>query len=101
MLLHSAFCEEETLSIEDIDSSGESNLFDVYPNPFNSTVTIKGSFEGILTYYIYDISGRLILTKNLNSNKSFDIDLNLLESGTYILSIENGSLLSSAKIVKL
>ncbi|NEN25069.1 T9SS type A sorting domain-containing protein [Cryomorpha ignava] len=101
MLLHSAFCEEETLSIEDIDSSGESNLFDGYPNPFNSTVTIRGTFEGILTYYIYDISGRLILTKNFNSDKSFDIDLKSIESGTYILLIETDFEISSSKIIKL
>lgn len=63
--------------------------FDVFPNPTSNEVTIEtSSIKNKLI--LYDISGKLILVENFNSNKT-RINLSNFKNGTYILELRNNN----------
>ncbi|BEV03959.1 T9SS type A sorting domain-containing protein [Chryseobacterium gambrini] len=72
------------------------NIIDVYPNPFNSFITVKG--EGLKSYELYDISGKLLkqgslLQKTINTND--------LIKGEYLLKIiTDKNIIKVKKIIK-
>lgn len=63
-------------------ANAEEVEFEVYPNPFTSSINIKG--ENLKSFEIYDISGKLIKQGNLNQKV---IHLNDIVKGEYILKI--------------
>lgn len=64
-------------------SKKDENLtsYKVYPNPTSNFINIEGDFESIK---IYDLSGKLIMTKN-TSDKT--IDVSSLAKGEYVLKL--------------
>lgn len=70
----------------------------VYPNPFATTFTID-SKEKINQYFIYDITGKLLIASN--SKTDLDNQTLTLQSGVYVLQLEtaNGSV-SNQKLIK-
>ena len=74
----------------------------IYPNPatINSTLNIKS--EGAINKIeIYNLSGRLVSTKKLNSNsESFSLsDLKISSSGMYIVNIHSDKSVISQKLI--
>ena len=68
-----------------------------FPNPVSNVVTIE--FEDEIRFHtikVYDVSGRLITTENVQNNQ---VDLSNLESGTYILRTEK-NVIKPIKIIK-
>ena len=59
----------------------------VYPNPSKDFVIIKNEKTEKLSYQIFDISGKLILSGKAKSNEK--IDIQTLEKGNYFLQIQN------------
>ena len=57
--------------------------FSVYPNPAQNEIQIVG-VEGVVS--IADMSGKVLLTKNLNNNA---FDISTLSAGSYIISVDN------------
>jgi hypothetical protein len=86
--------------VEIANNYGISDLLEtkiyIYPNPTTSSLTING-ITNINTAEVYNISGKLLLTKQLNTNQ---LDISSLAKGLYLikLSTEEGSLVS--KFVK-
>lgn len=77
--------------VSGIDESVDINLsFAVYPNPTNNILWIKkdGDKGRMLTYSIYDITGKLIGNGNLINNET-SIHLGGMVSSTYLLKIYN------------
>jgi hypothetical protein len=69
---------------------------DVYPNPFNSFITVKG--EDLKSYELYDISGKLLKQGNLLQKT---INTNDLIKGEYLLKIiTNRNIIKVKKIMK-
>jgi len=64
-------------------------LITIYPNPATNTLYTNG-LTGINTVEVYDISGKLLLSKQLNSNQ---IDISSLAKGLYFIKLttEEGS----------
>ena len=62
----------------------------IYPNPAKDFISIKSEKTENLSYQIFDISGKLILSGKSKSNEK--IDIQTLEKGNYFLQIqsENG-----------
>lgn len=61
----------------------------LFPNPATETITVSGNFEGEkkqMLAYIYDLQGQLIKTTTLTNN--FNVPINDLEVGLYLMSIE-------------
>jgi len=82
--------------------SKDKKQYFIYPNPFQSTLNIEFNKDIILnkTINIYDVNGRLLLTKAAPGNAQ--IDVKQLTAGTYVIKIndENGKLLYNGKVVK-
>lgn len=82
--------EEESLNSKNIE---------IYPNPTNSSVSIRCSET--LKLYVYDNMGKLILSDELVENNKL-IDINNFEKGVYSFKcIQNDGTTTIKKIVKL
>ena len=72
--------------------------FEVYPNPFSSSITIHSkSSEGSIK--LMDISGKVVATKELD-NLTFEFDLSALKQGIYFLELSQGNQKTIKKIIK-
>jgi len=69
----------------------------VYPNPANNLVTVKS--EGNFTFTLYDVTGKLILTRKCNTSEG--IDVSRYTSGMYFYQINSqaASIIKTGKLV--
>ncbi len=88
-----------TLAVEEF---GFEN-FKVFPNPNNGTfmIQLNGSLERNIIIELFDIRGRIILTKSFQNVGDFnqEIQLNHVQSGMYILNVNDGLRKSSKKLI--
>ena len=70
----------------------------VYPNPFRSVVSVEADREA-QSVSVYDVYGRL-LKQEIVSGKRFEIDLEGLSAGVYLMQVEYGDSRSFYRIVK-
>ncbi|GEM_PF-4337307 len=87
----------QSLSIQNINTGSSFLLF---PNPTKNNITISGlnKFE-LNEMKIFNITGDLVLTSNLNEEKT-TFDLSNLLNGVYILEIANNDGIIREKIIK-
>ena len=88
----------------DVYSSVENHSMDndiiVYPNPFVNELYIRtGESNEVVSIQISDISGQLVFEQIIDKGQS-TIDLSKLNSGIYILRVENEQFSSKKVIVK-
>lgn len=89
----------QEIAIGDVTGLSESLAScSVYPNPFRSVVSVEAGKEaqGIR---VYDVYGRL-LKQEVVSGKRFEIDLEGLSAGVYLMQVEYGDSRSFYRIVK-
>lgn len=67
--------------------SNNSREFQIYPNPVGNEATITTAHDNIIN--VYDVHGRLVLSKFLNAGKN-SVSMAELPSGIYILLLQNG-----------
>lgn len=92
--------------IKDIDNS--KNALIVYPNPANTSISVKYNFEQAATasVRVMDIFGRTVINNALGfqtvGEKEFNVNLNGLAQGLYTIEIstENGRATNRFSIVK-
>lgn len=65
--------------------------YKVYPNPFNTQITIDIGLAEKMEFRLYNPIGELVLSGFLNSQKNI-IDLSSLAPNVYFLNIENQSI---------
>ncbi len=65
--------------------------FEVFPNPTDGVLTIKGLQGQSFTYSLFDVSGRMLLHQRFVGNQA-QVDLSEFNSGNYILVIESGNI---------
>lgn len=70
------------------------------PNPFTDTLTINYTDSNILDVQIFDLLGRLVLNLPGNNLDRMQVNTQNLESGNYILKINNGYETKSLKVMK-
>lgn len=76
------------------------DALNVYPNPNNGQMTISGSFnEGNGTCMVYDMMGNLVLSLNITLAPEFNLNLNTLAPGMYMMEINDNTRISRAKII--
>ena len=75
----------QVLSVNEVK---ENNVFSIYPNPANSTVTVSSNVNHVA---IYDITGKLVLTQVANVT-SLKVNIDNLPKGVYIVNVttQNG-----------
>jgi hypothetical protein len=66
-----------------INENSQEILFSVFPNPAQSIINVKADTK---LYAIYDNTGRVVLTGNLNSQNT-TIELGTLSGGIYMFSV--------------
>jgi glucose/arabinose dehydrogenase len=84
-------------------SDFENNGFTLFPNPAKEMFTIKSSTANLATKaVIFDITGKLLFTKELSNNSEHTIETTSLAKGIYLVSVEtsNGTNYSTKLIVE-
>jgi hypothetical protein len=67
----------------------------VYPNPANDLIVVKS--EGNFTFTLYDVTGKLVLTKKCSTTES--IDVSRFAGGMYFYQINASAGIKSGKLV--
>ena len=76
------------------------NLIVLYPNPAKDKINISLSNTlNSVTAKVYDVTGKLILSKNLNSAES-QIDISQLQTGIYFIKIETENASTTKRFIK-
>lgn len=92
LLLTEGFCQPLLSLFSSPGNSSSADLFQVYPNPANEEIYIKGivSNPGIGELSIHDISGRKIRSKRILLNEQWKekIYINDLPPGKYLFRIQ-------------
>ena len=94
----------QTLSVTTpitIPVSGESN-YSLYPNPYqtSSSVVVSSSVSGSVIITIIDMKGTVVASYTDNTNTEIKIGESL-DSGIYLVRIQNGSELAILKLIKM
>lgn len=93
-----SFARQQSLPTD----SFEFNEVSVYPNPNNGTFNIQFTpSSDKINVVVFDLRGRVILDKQYQNNGLFNesIQLNNVESGVYLVKIQDGSRKIAKKIV--
>ena len=90
-----AFLDKSTLSVENIKNVN--SVFNVYPNPSKSIITINALENRVNTIKIYSLNGNILIEKKGNY-KNLEVDISKLTAGIYFIKINNKVL---KKIFKL
>jgi hypothetical protein len=91
--------ELETFSDTDFDEVA----FEFYPNPTEGLLTVNlGTAQATNTNVrVYDLTGRSLMQTNFTSNESsIQIDISQLDSGIYLVEVEEGNKKFTSKILK-
>ena len=77
---------DSSLGINDFNKNGLS----FYPNPAKTEIFIKNSSEITLSNVkIYDLTGKLLLTKSLENNDISAVNISSLSRGMYLITVED------------
>lgn len=95
-LMELSFFREPVTLAQELGTAEVKSDLAVYPNPTKDFLNIKTTKLDIEKVFIFDLSGKLIMTEN-----SKRIDVNHLPSATYIISIKTSEGLKSFKFIKL
>jgi choice-of-anchor B domain-containing protein len=79
-----------------VDDNSLSN-FSLYPNPSINSVELNSTNTPISEISLYDLSGKLLLSKKYNSEINIDLNISNLSAGIYLLKINNKK---SIKLIK-
>ena len=74
---------EKALNVDDYQLSG----FSIYPNPAENSVTIDFGTNTPKSAFIYDISGRMVLTRSGIDQQTITVDVSRLNAGIYFVKI--------------
>ena len=85
--------KSSTLSVDDNSLSN----FSLYPNPSTNSVELSSTNTPISEISIYDLSGKLLLSKKYNSEININLNISNLAPGIYLLKINNKK---SIKLIK-
>lgn len=105
-IVHFACSDQFMLNIDDVTlyrtyddvAEGQLTQVAVFPNPASDRLRVE-SAEKIESYELYDMTGALIRRQHVES-KTFDIDLNELPAGAYLINIHQGHTRQVKRFVK-
>ena len=77
------------------------NTFTVFPNPTTGTFVISSPSSDMLymRVTVYDIHGKVVLTKQCSGENSYSFDLSQAGSGNYFMRIEAGGKTHVVKMI--
>ena len=74
--------------------------FNIYPNPAKDKVTITTDLSEDMSLMMYDITGKLILTKDSTFNNQTELNISALNSGVYFIHLRSGNKKYVHKLIK-
>ena len=85
-----------------INTKKEVLEFTVYPNPFTSSIRVQLSEEPIheLSITVHDIIGKIVMSETKEPETNLVFDYSELQTGSYIITISNGQISTTKKIIK-
>lgn len=109
------YAENDSILISNTNGSCELNVgfesentllkeenINIYPNPAKDFVIIDFNNVKYRKIELYDLSGKLILNRESNNQQYYNLSLNYLKSGFYLLKItDNNGFTQSHKIFKI
>jgi hypothetical protein len=75
------------------------NHFNVYPNPFNNSITVTDDYSNIKNIRLYNMLGERVFNQNYNAN-TIQIDLDYLINGVYLIVLTTDDGIEKKKIIK-
>lgn len=70
--------------------------FSVYPNPAKTFVNISSKVSGVKNISVFDVLGKQVINTTLSGER---LDISALNSGVYILKIEQGKASTTKKLI--
>lgn len=61
----------------------------LYPNPASDRIRLNASGEQLQRLELYDLQGKMVLSRNLNGSSEAEIHLQNLSTGMYLLKVSN------------
>lgn len=96
-------CRSELIPVLANESFGGLTNFSLYPNPNNGNFTIKfdSNSNNDINVVAHDIRGRQVYTKSFKNSSIFneEIQLNNVEAGIYLITIQDGDKKEVKKII--
>jgi hypothetical protein len=89
---------DATTGISNNMEASNNNVFIVFPNPSNGLFTIDLIDENKATMEVFDMTGRIIKTVQLNKNDHYTLDLSGYAKGQYMIKM-NGAQQQLQKII--
>ena len=66
-------------------------------------ISFNNYYNGKINYFIYDLSGRVIICgifDKKSTNQKFEVDINKLSSGSYVIEFSGNEFIQAKKFVK-
>ena len=81
--------------------SDDATEIEIFPNPTNSKFTLKSTLS-IEAISIYDLTGRLVLSKQIEANngEAMEIDMQSISKGSYFLKVHSSGKTYVKKIIR-
>ncbi len=87
-----------------IDFTGIESFIDadisIYPNPVVDMLWVDVNYESDISYMIYDLGGKHVQHGSLNKTTPHQINVNHLESGTYIIAFKSDNISVKKMFIK-
>ena len=88
-----------------LDETEPKSVVSIYPNPASSTVTISTGvvYSTAISIQVFDNTGRIVLQTEIPANSVgiYDVNINSLAKGIYMLRLINSSkIINQIKLVK-
>jgi hypothetical protein len=85
--------------VTDTDDTIASLIASIYPNPTNGLVALEFEKEGVYTITLADMSGRILMRESV-AGQTTQIDIGVYPEGVYLLTIDDGKLQSTMRLVR-
>ncbi len=82
------------ISVSDIEDTN----INIYPNPSNGIFTLQNGTNNIKSFDVFNMSGKIILSRNINSDKT-TIDLSNQAHGFYFIKMYSEDSVYNAKLI--
>ena len=81
----------------------KNEIFKIYPNPTDGifSVVLESNFKGDFIINIFDLAGRLVVSKNHENINDLTLDISKYQAGTYIINIEKEGRQYQKRIIKI
>jgi hypothetical protein len=77
-----------------------SNKINLYPNPSSNQNVVVKSIAAMNQISVFDITGKLIISKNINGLYAYDLDAKNLNKGIYIVKVITSNSVDELRLIK-